>query len=151
MFHSSNLPALIRHQCITPEGAYPRFLTAIKRTHTSIYVLKLSSDPPITAVPGLPGERLLPALYCPSDPYAISGALRLTRQFESISAAHTHSIPHAVLFPNVPNGGFSPTSQWSGLIRVTAAPVSVSPNIFLDWVEKRLSPPSARCSRTSQY
>jgi hypothetical protein len=97
MFHSSNLPALIRQQCITPEGAYPRFLTAIKRTHTSIYVLKLSSDPPITAVPGHPGERLLPALYCPSDPYAISGALRLTRQFESISAAHTHSTRHAVL------------------------------------------------------
>ena len=98
MFHSGNLPASTRHQCITPEGAYPRFLTAIKRTPTSSYVLKLSSDPSITMVPSLPGERLLPALYCPSDPYAISGAFRLTRKFESISAAHTRSIRHAVLF-----------------------------------------------------
>jgi hypothetical protein len=47
MFHSRRLPAPNRHQRITPEGAYPRFLTAIKGTPTPIYVLELSSDPPI--------------------------------------------------------------------------------------------------------
>ena len=45
MFHSGYLPTLNCLQRVTPEGAYPRFLTAIKGTPTPIYVLKLSSDP----------------------------------------------------------------------------------------------------------
>ena len=119
---AATYPAPTRHQCITPAGAYPRFLTAIKRTHTSIYVLKLSSDPSITKVPATPGF--------PSSPYAISGAFRLTRQFESISAAYTRSIRHAVLIPNVSDDGFSPLHASTGFGCVTAPPVSVSPNTF---------------------
>lgn len=132
MFHSGSLPALTRHQCITPLGAQPRTLTAIKGTRTPIYVLKLSSDPSITKVPG--------RLGFPSDPWCLS----------TPSAAYTRGLCHAVLFSNVPEYGFSPFHKLAGSMRITTPPVSVSPNPAMDWVERGLSPSSARCSRTSQ-
>lgn len=100
-------------------GAQPRFLTVIKGTLTPIYVLKLSSDPSITTVPGPPGF--------PSDPYAIT----------SVSAAHTHRVRHAVHIPNVPNYGFAPFHVSPGFGRVTTLPVSVSPNTAESGVGRR--------------
>ncbi len=117
----------------SPKGAQPRFLTAIKGTLTPIYVLKLSSDPSITTVPGPPGF--------PSDPCAISDA----------SAAHTRGFRHAVEFR---------TSRKADSHRFTINRVGLryrssrfrvaQRQALMDWVEEGLSPSSARHSRTSQ-
>lgn len=110
MFHSRRLPALNRHQRITPGRAYPRFLTAIKGTPTPIYVLKLSSDPPITEVPCTQDRSCSSRLFVSRYTYAISSA----------SAAYTRGLCHAVQFRTSQSPDFHRfTCQqgWSALLQ----------------------------------
>lgn len=110
MFHSGHPPTSNRLQRITPEEAYPRSLTARKGTPTPIYVLKLSSDPPITG--GANASRF---------------PLSALTHFYALSSPHAQSSSRRS-FPNVPKPGFSPVHMSTGFVCVTAAPVSVSPN-----------------------
>jgi hypothetical protein len=115
--------------------AQPRPLTAIKGTHTPIYVLKLFSDPSITKVPASPGF--------PSSPDAVSDN----------SAAHTRRSRHAVRFRT--SRDVDSHHFWIGRVcaRCRAARVRVAQHlrpIGLDWVERELSFSSARCSLASQ-
>lgn len=93
----------------SPRRARPRFLTAIKGTHTPIYVLKLSSKPSITKVLESPAFA--------STPYGIT----------TVSAAHTRGSRHAVRFPNVPRGGFAPLHKKAGLDALPHRPFPCRP------------------------
>lgn len=76
-------------------------------------MLKLSSDPPITG--GANASRF---------------PLSALTHFYALSSLHAQSSSRRSV-PNVPKPGFSPVHKSTGLVCVTAAPVSVSPNTCL--------------------
>lgn len=142
MFHSRRLPTFNRHQRITPGRAYPRFLTAIKGTLTPSYVLKLSSDPPITEVPCTQDRSCSSRLFVSRYTCAISSA----------SAAYTRGLCHAVQFRTSQSPDFHRFTSQQGCSALLQLPFPCRPTPALgsDWVEGGLSPSSALFSRTSQ-
>jgi hypothetical protein len=93
-------------------------------------MLELSSDPCFHKVPALPG---FPSVPC---------------RFSTASAAYTSGTRPPL--PVEAAGGASPAfTTTRNLSHFLPRPVSASPNIAEDWVERGIAAPSARCSMTS--